>query len=76
MLAAQTKPLALQQQRRAQRAPAAARRPAVRTRAQPQAVEAEASSATRPLRVMISGAPASGKGTQAARIVDKVSRRD
>jgi pantothenate kinase len=74
MLAAHSKPLALQQQRRPQRAQAP--RPAVRARAQPQAVAEEVASATRPLRVMISGAPASGKGTQAARIVDKVSRRD
>jgi pantothenate kinase len=33
---------------------------------------AAGTAATRPLRVMISGAPAAGKGTQCARIVDKV----
>jgi hypothetical protein len=34
--------------------------------------QAETANATRPLRVMISGAPAAGKGTQCARIVEKV----
>lgn len=69
MLAAQNKPLAAQR-RGAQAAP----RRLVRARAVPQQVQQapSASAATRPLRVMISGAPASGKGTQAARIVDKV----
>lgn len=72
MLAAQTKPLAAQR-RGARPTP---RRANVRAAmAQPAVQEPSASSAPRPLRVMISGAPASGKGTQAARIVDKVSKR-
>jgi hypothetical protein len=36
---------------------------------------AQAETATKPLRVMISGAPAAGKGTQCAKIVEKVSGR-
>lgn len=35
------------------------------------AVKADAGNGSRPLRVMISGAPAAGKGTQCAKIVDK-----